>query len=292
MSMGRCRKIVGWMLLGLLGCLSSVVGQERLPEAQELLPEELAMPALTDGQLQDMTTKMEQFLDDLAGLSADIPVAKTANAVTTLRRRLTGLQVRWDAYYALMQMDIAQSEVLLELVAQLQDERQTATEAIEHQQQVVEAIVRFGEAEQQFPAFEKSYEELEQEAVSYSFIAKTAKQLAQVKGKEQLLFQEVDKQFMAAKEAMELAPALADAGARLETRYLALKEKSEMIQAAAYKSPIERVKDYVMTFAGVAIILMFLSMVQTKIKAIKTARENAKQYQEMLQKNNPEIPTI
>ena len=292
MSMGRCRKIVGWMLLGLLGCLSSVVGQERLPEAQELLPEELAMPALTDGQLQDMTTKMEQFLDDLAGLSADIPVAKTANAVTTLRRRLTGWQVRWDAYYALMQMDIAQSEVLLELVAQLQDERQKAAEAIEHQQQVVEAIVRFGEAERQFPAFEKSYEELEQEAVSYSLIAKTAKQLAQVKGKEQLLFQEVDKQFMAAKEAVELAPALADAGARLETRYLALKEKSEMIQAAAYKSPIERVKDYVMTFAGVAIILMFFSMVQSKFKALKAARENAKQYQEMLQKNNPEIPTI
>ena len=292
MSMGRCRKIVGWMLLGLLGCLCPAVGQERLPEVQALLPEELAMPALSETQLQEMTARMEQFLDDLAGLSADIPVAKTANAVTTLRRRLTGWQVRWDAYYALMQMDIAQSEVLLELVAQLQDERQKAAEAIEHQQQVAEAIVRFGEAERQFPAFEKSYEELEQEAVSYSLIAKTAKQLAQVKGKEQLLFQEVDKQFMAAKEAVELAPALADAGARLETRYLALKEKSEMIQAAAYKSPIERVKDYVMTFAGVAIILMFFSMVQSKFKALKAARENAKQYQEMLQKNNPEIPTI
>ena len=73
---------------------------------------------------------------------------------------------------------------------------------------------------------------------------------------------------------------------------MVLKEKSEAIQAAAYQSPIERVKDYVMTFAGVAIILMFLSMVQTKIKALKAARENAKQYQEMLQKNNPEIPTI
>ena len=292
MSMGRCRLIVGWLLLGLWGCLCPAVGQEQLPGVQELVPEELAMSALSEEQLLEMTAKMEQFLDDLAELSADIPVAKTANAVTTLRRRLTGWQVRWDAYYALMQMDIAQSEVLLELVAQLQDERQKAAEAIEHQQQVVEAIVRFGEAERQFPAFEKSYEELEQEAVSYSLIAKTAKQLAQVKGKEQLLFQEVDKQFMAAKEAVELAPALADAGARLETRYLALKEKSEMIQAAAYKSPIERVKDYVMTFAGVAIILMFFSMVQSKFKALKAARENAKQYQEMLQKNNPEIPTI
>ena len=189
-------------------------------------------------------------------------------------------------------MDIAQSEVLLEFVAQFQGAQQTATEAMERQQQVVEAIAHFEEAERQFPAFEKRYEELEQEAVSYSLIAKTANLLAQVKGKEQLLFQEVDKHFMAAKESVELAPALAEACAQLETRYLALKEKSETIQAAAYKTPIERIKDYVLTFAGVAIILMFLSMVQAKIKAFKTAREQAKQYQEMLQKNNPEIPTI
>ena len=290
--MNRCRHIVGWIWLGLWGVLFPAVGQSLLPAKQELVQEEVVQLALSEEQLMEMTSKMEVFLGELTELSADIPQAKTANALTTLRRRLTGLQVRWDAYNALMQMDIAQSEVLLEFVAQFQGAQQTATEAMERQQQVVEAIAHFEEAERQFPAFEKRYEELEQEAVSYSLIAKTANLLAQVKGKEQLLFQEVDKRFMAAKESVELAPALAEACAQLETRYLALKEKSETIQAAAYKTPIERIKDYVLTFAGVAIILMFLSMVQAKIKAFKTAREQAKQYQEMLQKNNPEIPTI
>ena len=290
--MNRCRHIVGWIWLGLWGVLFPAVGHSLLPAKQELVQEEVVQLALSEEQLMEMTSKMEEFLGELTQLSADIPQAKTANALTTLRRRLMGLQVRWDAYNALMQMDIAQSEVLLEFVAQFQGAQQTATEAMERQQQVVEAIAHFEEAERQFPAFEKRYEELEQEAVSYSLIAKTANLLAQVKGKEQLLFQEVDKQFMAAKESVELAPALAEACAQLETRYLALKEKSETIQAAAYKTPIERIKDYVLTFAGVAIILMFLSMVQAKIKAFKTAREQAKQYQEMLQKNNPEIPTI
>ena len=259
--------------------------------AQEPAQEEAA-PALSEELLLEMSEKMEGFLSELTELSEDIPQTKTANALAAVRRRLTSLNVRWDAYNTLMQMDIAQSELLMELVAQFQTSQQQVTEAMDQQQLVMEAIVRFREVERQFPNYEKRYEELEQEAISYSLIAKTADLLAQVKGKEQLLFQEVDQQFMAAKEAVALVPALTTEGTRLENRYLVLKQKSEAIQAAAYKSLIERIKDYVMTFAAVAIILMFFSMVQSKLKALKAARENAKQYQEMLQKNNPEIPTI
>lgn len=285
------RRVIGWMLLGLWSCVFTAVGQELLPMAQEPAQEEAA-PALSEELLLEMSEKMEGFLSELTELSEDIPQTKTANALAAVRRRLTSLNVRWDAYNTLMQMDIAQSELLMELVAQFQTSQQQVTEAMDQQQLVMEAIVRFREVERQFPNYEKRYEELEQEAISYSLIAKTADLLAQVKGKEQLLFQEVDQQFMAAKEAVALVPALTTVGARLENRYLVLKQKSEVIQAAAYKSPIERIKDYVMTFAAVAIILMFFSMVQSKLKALKAARENAKQYQEMLQKNNPEIPTI
>ena len=285
------RRVIGWMLLGLWSCVFTAVGQELLPMAQEPAQEEAA-PALSEELLLEMSEKMEGFLSELTELSEDIPQTKTANALAAVRRRLTSLNVRWDAYNTLMQMDIAQSELLMELVAQFQTSQQEVTEAMDQQQLVIEAIVRFRAVERQFPNYEKRYEELEQEAISYSLIAKTADLLAQVKGKEQLLFQEVDQQFMAAKEAVALVPTLTTEGARLENRYLVLKQKSEVIQAAAYKSPIERIKDYVMTFAAVAIILMFFSMVQSKLKALKAARENAKQYQEMLQKNNPEIPTI
>lgn len=285
------RQVIGWMLLGLWSCVFTAVGQELLPMVQEPAQEEAAS-ALSEELLLEMSEKMEGFLSELTELSTDIPQTKTINALSSVRRKLTSLNVRWNAYNTLMQMDIAQSELLMELVAQFQTSQQQVSEAMDQQQLVIEAIVRFREVERQFPDFEKRYEELEQEAISYSLIAKTADLLVQVKGKEQLLFQEVDQQFMAAKEAVALVPTLTTEGARLENRYLVLKQKSEAIQAAAYKSPIERIKDYVMTFAAVAIILMFFSMVQSKLKALKAARENAKQYQEMLQKNNPEIPTI
>lgn len=205
--------------------------------AQEPAQEEAA-PALSEELLLEMSEKMEGFLSELTELSEDIPQTKTANALAAVRRRLTSLNVRWDAYNTLMQMDIAQSELLMEFVAQFQTTQQQVTEAMDQQQLVLEAIVRFREVERQFPNYEKRYEELEQEAISYSLIAKTADLLAQVKGKEQLLFQEVDQQFMAAKEAVALVPALTTEGARLENRYLVLKQKSEVIQAAAYKSLI------------------------------------------------------
>lgn len=291
MSGGMFRQVIGWMLLGLWSCVFTAVGQELLPMVQEPAQEEAAS-ALSEELLLEMSEKMEGFLSELTELSTDIPQTKTINALSSVRRKLTSLTVRWNAYNTLMQMDIAQSELLMELVAQFQTSQQQVSEAMDQQQLVIEAIVRFREVERQFPGFEQRYAELEQEAISYSLIAKTADLLAQVKGKEQLLFQEVDQQFMAAKEAVALVPTLTTEGARLENRYLVLKQKSEAIQAAAYKSPIERIKDYVMTFAAVAIILMFFSMVQSKLKALKAARENAKQYQEMLQKNNPEIPTI
>ena len=85
--------------------------------AQEPAQEEAA-PALSEELLLEMSEKMEGFLSELTELSEDIPQTKTANALAAVRRRLTSLNVRWDAYNTLMQMDIAQSELLMELVAQ------------------------------------------------------------------------------------------------------------------------------------------------------------------------------
>ena len=155
--------------------------------AQEPAQEEAA-PALSEELLLEMSEKMEGFLSELTELSEDIPQTKTANALAAVRRRLTSLNVRWDAYNTLMQMDIAQSELLMELVAQFQTSQQQVTEAMDQQQLVMEAIVRFREVERQFPNYEKRYEELEQEAISYSLIAKTADLLAQVKGKDYAKF--------------------------------------------------------------------------------------------------------
>ena len=121
--------------------------------AQEPAQEEAA-PALSEELLLEMSEKMEGFLSELTELSEDIPQTKTANALAAVRLRLTSLNVRWDAYNTLMQMDIAQSELLMEFVAQFQTTQQQVTEAMDQQQLVLEAIVRFREVERQFPNYE------------------------------------------------------------------------------------------------------------------------------------------
>ena len=71
-----------------------------------------------------------------------------------------------------------------------------------------------------------------------------------------------------------------------------IKEFSEKIKAAEYKPFLQRIKDYLYSFAAVAMLLMFANMVQSKIQAIKQMRKSAKEYKELLKKNEEEIPSI
>ena len=67
---------------------------------------------------------------------------------------------------------------------------------------------------------------------------------------------------------------------------------SEKIQKAEYKPFMERIKDYLMSFAAVAIILMFFNMIQAKIQAYKQMRKSAEEYKKMLQGGDDEYPSI
>ena len=66
--MNRCRHIVGWIWLGLWGVLFPAVGQSLLPAKQELVQEEVVQLALSEEQLMEMTSKMEEFLGELTQL--------------------------------------------------------------------------------------------------------------------------------------------------------------------------------------------------------------------------------
>ena len=60
----------------------------------------------------------------------------------------------------------------------------------------------------------------------------------------------------------------------------------------AYKPLIERVKDYLLGFAAVAVLMMFVSMLQNKIAAAKQMKESARQMRDALKKNNDDMPCI
>ena len=78
----------------------------------------------------------------------------------------------------------------------------------------------------------------------------------------------------------------------IEEKYIELKNISDKIQALEYKPWLQRIKDYLYSLAAVAMILLFLNMLQAKLKALKQARENAKKLREMMDKDNNDYPTI
>lgn len=248
-------------------------------------------PQLDESVMVEISGTIEGFIKELDGIASDVPKAKKSRLVA-LNQKMTSINTRWEAFSKIVNEDVSQSEVLLEMVSQFKTISQAVTDSLAKQEERINAMATFEKFEAALPSMTKQYEKLEREANEYSLIPQMEQQLGRVKTEEQLLSQDLDKQYGDAKNALELNPQLNERMKRIENRYLELKGKSEAIQAAEYKSPIERLKDYILTFAGVAIILMFLTMVQSKIKEIKAAREAAKKYKEMMTKTNSEIPTI
>ena len=113
------------------------------------------------------------------------------------------------------------------------------------------------------------------------------------KQKEQLIFASVQEKFDAAKQAEGYRLVSRARMETLEDAYAALKNKSDAIQEMTYKPLIQRIKDYLLGLAAVAVLLMFLSMLRARIKAIKDAREAMKKYKDALKLNgSDEYPTI
>ena len=60
-----------------------------------------------------------------------------------------------------------------------------------------------------------------------------------------------------------------------------------------YKPLLQRLNDYLLGLAAVAMLLMFINMVQAKIKAARQVRKNMKQYQDAMNLNGKDdYPTL
>ena len=80
----------------------------------------------------------------------------------------------------------------------------------------------------------------------------------------------------------------------LDEQFVVMKSVSEKVQALEYKPIIQRVKDYLIGLAAVAIILLFLSMLRNKYKAYKDKLASVKKMEEMMKKQGKgtQYPTI
>ena len=281
-----------------------------------LLPLVLCAQTPTDEEPQlDETTRLEvqgrlnQFVDGMQRIAnsckaklslsddelvTDDYLKMQEYRLNALERNLKSMDLRWNNYYPLQQWEISQDEGLMACVEKFQLLKQAATDSLEVRKQMIQSLRDFADATVYMAGLDSTYNRLGKQAVKLSLTSKTAPLLEKQKKKEQLLFATVQEKFdkaMVAQQLNVVSPARMN---ELEDCYASLKSKSDAIQAMKYKPILLRIKDYLMSFAAIAVLLMFLNMVRSKMKAAKQLRENIKKYSDKLNWNNgkDDYPTI
>lgn len=259
-------------------------------QAQEAAaPAEAQERVLTEEQVLAIADELNNFMGEVSSITNSISTTK-APGMKMLEHRLIAVNVRWQSYTTLRQQDIASTPALMDMLSQYQMMYMTATDSIAAQTKRVEAQGVVNSAILSIRQMNQKYEKMLSKATTLSLAPQTATQLEALKAEEQVIFQKLTEDYQKAQAAIELDPKLESRKRELDKVYIGIKAKSEKIQAAVYKSLLERLKDYVLTFAGVAILIMFVSMIYSKMSALKQAADAAKKLRKM---NNPsDYPTI
>jgi len=194
----------------------------------------------------------------------------------SLTAAMNSFSTRWDTYSAAQQVYIADNDSLLNRSAVIQQMRQAVTDTLALRQQQRDQLVAFSTAEQFIWSQDKNYRQLYKKAVQYSATSMLAAKLEKVKAEEQALTADVNKYYSQAKEAATAFPGLQLRMEAMENKVFELQTVSAKIQEMAYKPFIQRIKDYLLGLACVAILLMGLNLLKSKLAMVKQARDQAK----------------
>ena len=256
----------------------------------------------------EIMARLTLFMDDLNQLYTveqmkialnDVSISPTL--VTTFQDRINylnqsynALDVKWTTYYQALQLDIAADEELMEEVAKLEQLKQVVKDSLDLRILQVDAVAKFASADKFIISHVDVYKKLYKKAFKLSLLKKFGPMLEKVKAKEQVVFGELQTNFEQAKAASEMVPSLQSRMETLDEQYVIMKSVSEKVQALEYKPWMQRIKDYVMGLAAVAIILMFVNGLWSKFKAYKEKAASLKKYNDMLNNNGKDTtyPTI
>ena len=259
-----------------------------------------------DSTYADINEHMQLFQEELIQLNAlskfrmdiDMEMPLTEPLLDVVSERLKALtsalnsfSTRWSTYSSAQQVYIADNDSLLNRVAVIQQMQQAVTDTLASRQQQRDNLVAFSTAEKFIWGQDKAYRALYKQAVTYSMSPKLAAKLEKVKAEEQTLTADVEKYYGQAKEAATAFPGLELRMKAMENKVFELQTVSAKTQEMAYKPFIQRIKDYLMGLACVAILLMGVNLLKSKLKVIKQTREQAKKMKEMMngQHNYPTI---
>ena len=211
--------------------------------------------------------------------------------IKSLNTALNSFVVRWNTYSQAHQVYVAENDSLLNLVATIQQKQQAVSDTLAARKQQYDYLAAFTKAETFIYSCDSTYRRLYDKAVPLSLVSALAPQLEKVKASEQLIFADLQNSYNQAKEAAEAFPGLDLRMQGLELKYIELKSVSGKIQELAYKPFIQRIKDYLLGLAAVAILLMFINLMWAKIKLAKQAYQQAKKMKDLMNGQN-NYPTI
>ena len=247
----------------------------------------------------EIEARLSQFSDDflqlqLVGSMSLAPDAKLGvnknfvsvleGRMNTYNQRYNSLDVMWTTYTQAQQMDIANDDELMTMVANIEALKQSVKDTLDARAGMVKAISDFVNADQFIMSQVAVYKKLYKRAFKLSLLKKLAPQLEKAKAREQLVFEKLQASYDTAKAAAELVPSLQPRMNVLDEQFVVMKSVSEKVQALEYKPLFQRVKDYIMGLAAVSIILLFFSMMIAKYKAYKGKVANMKKMNEMINK--------
>ena len=265
-----------------------------------------SLPGAADaGMLEEQIMLYQEELVPLA-VSSNIQLRLTANGpvsdynIRMLNERirqnesvLSSFLFRWNTFKQVNQQEMAADETLMDLVTQVEQQLQAVSDSIRLRQQQCQSVTEFMSADRMLNSQDSIYKHYYQAALKLSMTKKTAPRLEQLKAREQILFQRLTEAHAKAKAATQLLPALEQRMAELDEKYSSLQVLSGKIQATEYKPLIQRLKDYLIGLACVAILLMFINMIVSKLQAARQARQAVKKYEEMMnQQGMGDYPTI
>ena len=296
------------VLMAVFACLTGFVQAQEIEQPVGTMPTQTLSPEVEAMQLE-IASRLIQFSDELnqllavgkVNLTVDSEMGISQSVISAMEKRMQSLNqtynqidVKWNTYYQAQQMDIANSEDLMNMVARIEELKQTVKDTLDSKTQVVEAVANFAAADQFIISQVSVYKNIYSKAYKLSLLKQLAPKLEKVKAKEQLLFTELQNNYDQAKAACEIVPSLSKRMETLDEQYVIMKSVSEKVQALEFKPFIQRVKDYVLGLAGVAVILLFLNGMITKYKSYREKVASMKKYNDMMKNNGKETtyPTI
>ena len=296
------------VLMAVFACLTGFVQAQEIEQPVGTMPTQTLSPEVEAMQLE-IASRLIQFSDELnqllavgeVNLTVDSEMGISQSVISAMEKRMQSLNqtynqidVKWNTYYQAQQMDIANSEDLMNMVARIEELKQTVKDTLDSKTQVVEAVANFAAADQFIISQVSVYKNIYSKAYKLSLLKQLAPKLEKVKAKEQLLFTELQNNYNQAKAACEIVPSLSKRMETLDEQYVIMKSVSEKVQTLEFKPFIQRVKDYVLGLAGVAVILLFLNGMMTKYKSYREKVASMKKYNDMMKNNGKETtyPTI